>query len=521
MASPPRRTTSEVSGKGWLWEALRVELSARRSVEEMLDEAKGLEDLADTEAHIFGRSCHSLDRPLGFGNMVTEREVLEMYDANTSLKEKCLGILLVLKLSVALLEYGQNSVDAELMLEKVCHSLGMPRPRVDLGARSVTIQLGNGPVHLLHCRMDLVVDKLMDVSALCKYISHHPDVDVVKALCVFDMICDRPLPYGELIAFVNLWAVMSWAAMAAFFGTWWDMLAVVMIAPFVLLMREFCTRKGLGKVELVLCSIVAGLLTPLVWKHVIPVPACQVPIIWGSAMLIYLPGCELIYGAYEIKYGSIINGGAQLVAALVRCALMGMGLTIGWQVFGRDAYAGEVHGREGAIASLVPVGSCSSGFAGPPWYVVFGVLNFPMLFHCFVSLNMRLADIPYAFGVVYPSLFAFIAVSLAGPIPVFVIDAFGIFLAANLASALERWKGTPVCVTIVPMVIILAPGWPSVKSLLASMQVAQDVNQAVTPFWTNLVLQGVAYAIGLSLAQVLWRLWTHRRTTEAPALEHQ
>jgi len=359
----------------------------------------------------------------------------------------------------------------------------------------------------------------LDVTALCKYMAHHSDPDAAQALWVLDHIIERPLPYGWLLHLINLECVCSWAALAAFMGSWSDMAAAAIITPFALLTRQFCIRSGLASLEIVLCSLVVGLVTPLVWKYVVEVPLCHVTVWWGCALLIYLPGCELIYGAYEIQFGSLVNGASQLMAALVRCMLMGLGLTIGWQVFGRNA-ASEVLGLEGAAASCVPAHPCAgTGALYPSWQFIFGVLNFPMLLHCFVSLNMRLRDGIGAFCVAYPSLLTFMALVQAGTFPGFVTDAIGIFLATNLASALERWNGTPVCVCVIPMVIILAPGWPSVRSVLTSMQKGTGVHVDPTSFWTDLALQGAAYAVGLSLALGMWRAWNHRRHHEPAAQE--
>lgn len=167
-----------------------------------------------------------------------------------------------------------------------------------------------------------------------------------------------------------------------------------------------------------------------------------------------------------------------------------------------------MHGEAGALASMVPADACDG--TGPSWQFVFGVLNFPMLFHCFASLNMRLTDMFDAFCVAYPSLFLFIALTMHSTFPGPVTDAIGIFVAANIASGFERWKGTPVCVSIIPMIIILAPGWPSVRSVLDSMQSTAQINVKVHSFWTDMAMQGAAYAVGLSLALGIWRAWNHR-----------
>jgi len=490
----------------FLREAFRVDLRARTSIVQLFEKAG---ELLDEENHVLGRSSGRLDQVLGFGNTMTERDLLQMYE-NSSLKDKALCVVLVLKLAVAMLEYGQNTVDAELMLQKVSHSLGLPSPTLNLGARTVQISFGSGPAFLLNCKMDLLVDKLLDVCALCKHVAQNEDVDAAQALCVLDAVIQRPLPFGWLVQLINLECVCSWAAMAAFMGSWEDMAAAALIAPFTLLTRQFCLRSGLANLELVLCSLVVGIVTPLIWRHVVQVPLCHVPVLWGCALLIYLPGCELIYGTYEIKYGSVVNGASQLIAALVRCMIMGLGLTIGWQVFGRDAAVSATQGKQGALASMVPADACDG--TGPPWQFVFGVLNFPMLFHCFASLNMRLADMIDAFCVAYPSLLIFMALVQHGTFPGYVTDAAGIFIAANIASGFERWKGTPVCISVVPMVIILAPGWPSVRSVLNSMQKTEHIDVKPTSFWTDLALQGAAYAVGLSLALGMWRAWNHKNT---------
>lgn len=490
-------------------EAFRVELGSRASIEQLLQEERRARVAGEEEGSSRAREEACLDQPLGFGNCVTEREILQMLP-DVFERKQGLSVVLVLKLAVAMLEYGQNTVDAELMLLKVSHGLGLPPPHLSLGARSVQMSFGGGPAHLLNCKMDLHIDKLLDVSALCRHLAGRAAVDAVDALRVLDGIIQRPAPFGWLVHLLNLECVCSWAAMAAFFGTWQDMAAAAIITPFALVTRQFCMRNGLANLELLLCSIVVGIVTPLVSRHVVEVPLCHMPILWASAMLLYLPGCELIYGAYEIKFGSVVNGAAQLMAALVRCMIMGLGLTIGWQLFGRNTAVAVTDGRSGAIASMVPAEVCF--FTGPSWEFIFGVLNFPMIFHCFLSLNMRLADMLGGFLVVYPSLFAFMALTQAGTFPSYVTDAMGMFIAANLGSAVERWNGLPVCISIVPMVIILAPGFPSVQSVLASMQKALIKDEQVTDFWTALALQGAAYAVGLSLALGMWRAWNHRHT---------
>lgn len=209
---------------------------------------------------------------------------------------------------------------------------------------------------------------------------------------------------------------------------------------------------------------------------------------------------------------------------------MGLGLTIGWQVTGHNLASNDIvgtaaavkHGTAGAIASLVPAQVCTPEVMdAPPWAFVFGVLNFPMLFHCFLSLNMRVRDMWGSFIVVYPSLFLYITLVYTAPIPQLVNDAIGIFVGSNLACALEIFNGIPVVVSIVPMVIILAPGWPSVTSILASIQLNFFANESIQPFWTQLAFQGVAYAVGMSIALEIWKPLKHKRNLKRARVVHE
>ena len=236
--------------------------------------------------------------------------------------------------------------------DEVSRSLELPDPHFNLGARSMQIAFGGGPVHVLSSKMDLLFDKLLDVCALAEHMVREGGIDAAQALLVLDEIIERPLPYSWLVQLLNLECVCFWAALAAFMGSLQDMAGAALITPFSLDTLHSCKHTGLANLELVLCSLVVGIVTPPSWKHVVEVPLCHVPVLWACALLPYLPGCELIYGAYEVKYGSVINGAAQMMAALVRCMLMGLGLTIGWWVFGCSAATAVTDGQQSAYASM-------------------------------------------------------------------------------------------------------------------------------------------------------------------------
>eukprot|EP00441_Pelagodinium_beii_P035700 CAMPEP_0197652706 /NCGR_PEP_ID=MMETSP1338-20131121/34616_1 /TAXON_ID=43686 ORGANISM="Pelagodinium beii, Strain RCC1491" /NCGR_SAMPLE_ID=MMETSP1338 /ASSEMBLY_ACC=CAM_ASM_000754 /LENGTH=514 /DNA_ID=CAMNT_0043227643 /DNA_START=47 /DNA_END=1588 /DNA_ORIENTATION=- len=478
-----------------MWELFRVDISKRVPVESLLaaysnpeqGEAQGIAEL------------------LGFGNSMTLRDMQHIY-RDSPLEQRATEAFLIIKLSLALMSYGQTTVDAKLTILKICEKLGVGA-EFHFSTSTMEAAIG-GHSHVLSVNPDIVADKLMDVTALCRLLAT-TEVKIHAAVLVLDGIINRPLPYSTLTSILNLQCLFTWAAICAFFGDFQDLAACALIAPFSIAVMLVCKRFSLANIELCLVSLVIGIVTPPVWKFLVKVPVCHIPRWWASALLLWLPGTELINGAYEIKYGKLISGASQLMSALIRCAFMGVGLTIGWQFFGRDAAIVAVGGKSGVKASLVPSEVCPE--MATPWYMIFLVYNFPMLFHCFVSLNMRLRDMPHAFLVVYPSLIAFIAISKFAQFPSFVADAVGLFIATNLASLVEYLTGTPVNLSLVPMIIILAPGAPAVSSVLQSMQVdAHVASVSVTGFWTNLALQGASYAFGLCLALEIWRPILHR-----------
>ena len=114
-------------------------------------------------------------------------------------------------------------------------------------------------------------------------------------------------------------------------------------------------------------------------------------------MLVFLPGSELVYGAYELTHGSVHNGGARLVGALVRCMVMSLGLVIGWQFFGQNLAVGRVPSdfiAIGPLGSLPPSAQCPGIVeATPPpalsWEAVFFGWNVLIILFAIVGLNVR------------------------------------------------------------------------------------------------------------------------------------
>ena len=244
-----------------------------------------------------------------------------------------------------------------------------------------------------------------------------------------------------------------------------------------------------------------GVLTPLV-SSFLNAPLCEIPAIYLSPLLVYLPGSQLIYGAYEIQFGSLVNGVSQLGSCVVRCMFLAMALLIGWQVFGHGFYQGAT--KSSAAASLVPIDmSCMFPYS---WEIVFFCWNIPLLFFAFIGLNMPLCKMAGPGLIAYLSLLLYIE----GFFPDRIIDSIALFAAANLAYFHEYCTSSPAILAILPVLLVLAPGSHVVLSILSSVQRSADLSVMVEPI-LDLILQGVAYAVGLTLAMRLWRPLLHRK----------
>merc|ERR1712194_531193 len=94
-------------------------------------------------------------------------------------------------------------------------------------------------------------------------------------------------------------------------------------------------------------------------------------------------------------------------------------------------------------------------------------------------------------------------------LPPLVQNAIGVFIAGNLGSAHEYVTGTPACLSVLPVILVYAPGSGAVKSMLVSVHASVGDVDAKALFdsnvWGELVLQGVSYAFGMYLAVVIWR----------------
>jgi len=240
-----------------------------------------------------------------------------------------------------------------------------------------------------------------------------------------------------------------------------------------------------------------------VWRYVDATDECHVPIWILSVLIDFLPGSQLVYAAYEFEFSSIVNSTSRLVRALLQCMLLAVGVVVGWQIFGHD-----FHTRP-QFAGMPPAIECNDlEYKRGHWKLAYFVLNVPMVFALVIGTNVRLRDAAGPFFICYLSLLAYGWMTWAGAVafPAVVINVICVFIAGNLASALEYAVGSPpAMVSVLPLILFLAPGGPCVKSILQGLRNTQDQGVSHADLWQGLVLEGLSYAVGLHLAISIWR----------------
>ena len=367
----------------------------------------------------------------------------------------------LLKLCQALLAYGQCTVDAEERTTNAAITMGLPVPVLDVGPRCMHAAFEGIKSSHLQTTRDIVLCKLQDVTELAIHAAtqgqNYTRQDVEAACVLLEEISKEPLPYGWIIQDILFVWLCTMAAIGAFFGSYSDMLVVFIISLFILGIKKLITRfpMVLAPLELILVPAVSGLLTAAAYRiasNDTGDKPCNIPIIFLSPLLVYLPGSELIYGAYEVLMGHFTVGAARLVSSLVKCMVIALGLTIGWQFTGYNLMKDTIDIQGGVEASFVPKDKCAP-FTQPqnisPWWMVFGVWNLVMLIPVLGGLQVRPRDMLMNYGIAYLSLVLFGALNFAGSegegvgLNEFLVDIIGLFFATNLSCLREYVTGVP------------------------------------------------------------------------------
>ena len=243
---------------------------------------------------------------------------------------------------------------------------------------------------------------------------------------------------------------------------------------------------------------------------------CHVSVWYLSAILIHLPGNDVIYGSYEALHNSAVNGSARVVGAVLKSMAMAVCLSIGWQMSGREAVTHLVVPGlnettvtlSGAQASFVPFSSCVTD-SDISWRLAFGGYNIILIINICVTLNMRLRKMWGPVAVAYCSLFLFgyLTFGLGGhdTLASCIVNVVVLIVAGTLAVMLELFNGCPSCISVIPVVLILAPGSGAIKISLGDMQQLNGVADLSIGIWDDLVLESVSYAVGLYVVLELWK----------------
>lgn len=448
-----------------------------------------------------------LQKALAPGQILTQADIQRLYH-DQGLGHFAVPVVCILKLSLAMISFGQSAADTEDIVFQVCTAIELPVVHFEVGTRNINASFA-GIVHTVPFARGINADKLASTISLANLMMMRVGT-IQGASDLLDDIFEQRPPYSDFVQYVCFCALSVLASIAAFMGSSRDAAAVALIVPATVLGQVFCRRfSPWADLEAFIVALTVGVLTPLV-SSFLNAPLCEIPAIYLSPLLVYLPGSQLIYGAYEIQFGSLVNGVSQLGSCVVRCMFLAMALLIGWQVFGHGFYQGAT--KSSAAASLVPINmSCMFPYS---WEMVFCCWNIPLLFFAFIGLNMPLCKMAGPGLIAYLSLLLYIVLlkqsQIEGFFPNRIIDSIALFAAANFAYFHEYCTSSPAILAILPVLLVLAPGSHVVLSILSSVQRSANLSVMVEPI-LDLILQGVAYAVGLTLAMRLWRPLLHRK----------
>lgn len=447
---------------------------------------------------------------LGFGVEVTEGQVRRLY-TGTPFERNASEIVLVLRLALALVLYGHTLSDAEQIVQDMCRYLSLPGCQITLNLGQCYFSVGGLPPHFVRISRGIVADKLTATTKLATFVSSTREpIDADACLFLLDRISTSPEAHGKLVHALGFQVLVMLAAICAFGASYIDAVAAGIFAPVVMLMMRFCGRvKLLLRLESLLIPMVLGLIIPLVWKYLIKKEPCHVTSWYLSALIIQLPGSQLIYGTYEIMAGAMTDGAARMVGALVRCMFLALGLVLGWQALGHNAATPYI-GQSGIMASLPPQSKCDS--SDVPWWLTYGVYSLPLLICFLINLNCRFRDMPGPLGIAYLTLLGYMSLRKWDLMPPLMVNIITVFFAGCLSSILELLTETPKQVPLLPVVLFLAPGSTAMRACIQGIhRVVYDVPEPILDVWTGFMLEAASFAAGLYLAQAAWRPIMRRR----------
>ena len=464
-------------------------------------------------------------RIIGPNTNITEACIRRCYqpgenlpDGSGSLAETA---ILVLRLSCLLAANGNSTVDVEAYVAAVLEALSLDRAVVEVGHRFVTAQLDpSGPIHYVGCGMDFSLSAMGDISSVAKVIAvQRPPIR--NCLYVLDQVEERKEPFGRLVKMFALEMVCTVAPFSVYGGDYESMLGGAVLALFVMAALLLIWVLDRPHLEVPVVSFTVGVFTPLLWRIAnswVVMEQCKASYIMFGTLIIWLPGAQLIYGVHELRLGAVTNGATRLTKGLVNAILISIFLTFGWQFLGRNweteaTFEGErtnLYGKEGPISSLPPSITCASTDATDNWLLASAGMTIPLQCFALIFYQIRLRDWPGPFLVGW-STYAVQGLlgSWCSPstcsLPGYVQTLLVAIWASSAACFFELTTDAPLWSSLIPVILILAPGAGAVKAVLGSFHRSEGDGESSTyTLWESLVLEGATYAAGFLIAMEFW-----------------
>ena len=133
------------------------------------------------------------------------------------------------------------------------------------------------------------------------------------------------------------------------------------------------------------------------------------------------------------------------------------------------------------------------------WQIPFGLCNY-------INLGMRLREIPLCLT------YFLLTVGLAGALmeyvpqfPGYIGNCLVMFLGAAFSCFHEYFAGVPYTVPMTPIFLNLAPGLPAFVAIVNQMNAMELGQPPQGDPWLDLLMQGVTYGLGASVAIEMWR----------------
>lgn len=463
------------------------------------------------------------DRNIGPGCLVKESEIRSYYKSthvNDNTDDK---VVFVLRLALGLLATGHCTVDVETTILKTAAVLELASPRISVGHRLLQAQFGSSPPHLLTCKRDFVFSTLKDLQMLADAViaGVQPD-EAHVALEVCNRILDTPLPYGWIVYDLVFIGIGPWATVAAYYGSYWDMLGAICLSPVTVLTYRLCEKLNISHLEEILVPFNIGLFAPLVWRFCNGgQDLCHITPMYMGALLIHLPGAELVWAIIEILQGSIVHGASRLLKGLIQATSLAVFLVLGWQVFGRDLASAWLLSDSrgnllpftvGSIASLPDSLWCPEAFPGTTtWAFVVGVYNMPLNILCLANVYIPVRDWIGPFIVGQVGLLAlgylqFQCTPETCQLPAGIQNLLSAYAATWVALLVEVISGLPSAISVIPVLFIFAPGSSAVLAVIGGMHIgAGDKFRTNTASSDALAWAAFTFGVGIFLAEQTWK----------------